>query len=523
MAPRKKSTTSSSTKKSNQIPQQSQPSIVQIFERHSQNSQKPKNVKTSTAPINNPSRFSTPPDPPPNTDAISSKSVVTADEVCEISPETSKSVSFKRFKFSPGMLIKQSQDDGVEDVTWRVSPVNDRLQAVSKRLPDTIRVLADASRLNASSFRQCSNKESCSTSGAKLEKWLSSPTLKPIERSLVFSNDAPLRKVDQNQDMEVHISRGRTEDKKNAIVVSQQSPFHTPPSVSYSSDVSVNGSVCKGASDQLGSRQNRKALLELLDQVEDVIPVEELVPHKLTKPTKNRELKGGTLSVNSKPLTNIPHIVDSVYSNLFFLVLEVSEKHKTVNSSTSYPVKVLRLLNERNGEERALHLHDEWFYSVIGPGDTVHVVGEFDNQGQCVVDHNNNLLIVHPEILLSGSQVSTSFNCPRRAVLDERLKRNEYSVAPLVGVMLHEIFQAGLVKEHPTKEFLEEYTRVVLHKNLESMYACGVNENEIHRKMIDAIPKLLTWLGSFTNLQERKGPTVDFGSKDEHKNVNVVE
>ncbi|XP_026406713.1 DNA replication ATP-dependent helicase/nuclease DNA2-like isoform X2 [Papaver somniferum] len=526
MAPRKKSITSSSIKKSNQTPQQSQPSIERLFKRHTQNSQKPKNVQnsqTSTTPINNPPKISTPPDLPPISDAISRVNVVADEEICEISPETSKCVSFKRFKFSPGMLIKQSQDDGVEEVTWRVSPVNDRLQAVNKHFPDTIRVLANASKLNASHFRQCSNKDSCSTTGAKLETWLSSPTLKPIERSLMFSNEPPLREVDQNQDMEVHISRGSTKDKKNVTAVSQQSPFHTPPSLSYSSDVPVNGSMCKGASDQLGSRQHRKALLELLDQVEDVIAVEDSVPHKLVKPTKNHDLKGGQLSINSNPRPNIPQIVDSLYSNLFFLVLEVSEKHKTVNSSSSSPVKVLRLLNEKNGEERTLHLHDEWFNSVVGPGDTVHVVGEFDNQGKCVVDHSNNLLIVHPEILLSGSQVSTSFNCARRAVLDERLKRNEYSVAPLVGVLLHEIFQAGLVKEHPTKEFLEEYARVVLHKNLESMYACGVNENEIHRKLIDAIPKLLTWFRSFKNLQEPKGPTVDFGSKNEYKNVNVVE
>lgn len=44
-------------------------------------------------------------------------------------------------------------------MTWRVSPVNDRLQAVNKHFPDTIRVLANASKLNASHFRQCSNKD----------------------------------------------------------------------------------------------------------------------------------------------------------------------------------------------------------------------------------------------------------------------------------------------------------------------------------------------------------------------------
>ncbi|OVA14827.1 DNA replication factor Dna2 [Macleaya cordata] len=497
MAPRKKSS-SSSTKKSNQNHQQSQPSkfgIEHFFERHTQNSQKPKNVQTSQTsnPINAP-QSTPPPNLPPISAAVTSTTTATEDEfLFEVSPETSKSVTFKRFKFSPGMLIKQSQDDGADEVTWKISPVNERLQAVNKRLPETIK------------------------------KWLSSPTLKPPERSLVLSKKAPLREVDANQEVEVHSSHGSGNDKNNPIAISQRSPFRTPPSVSYCSDEPVNG-MCKGASDQLGSRQHRKALLELLDQVGDVIAVEELMPNNPEKHFKAQDIKGGNMSVKSNPLIEIPQRVDSVFSDLFFLVLEVSEKHKTADSScVPCPVKVLRLLNEQSGEERALHLHDEWFYSVIAPGDTIHVIGKFDDRGKCVVDHANNLLIVHPDILLSGTRVAASFSCPRRAVLDERLKCNEHSTAALVGVMLHQIFQAGLVREHPTKEFLEEYARVVLHKNLESMYACGVNESDMHTTLIEAIPKLLNWLISFKNSQESRVPTVDFGSKDEQKNVNIIE
>jgi hypothetical protein len=38
----------------------------------------------------------------------------------------------KRKRLSPGMLVKQSQDDGADDVVeWRVSPTAERLQAAS--------------------------------------------------------------------------------------------------------------------------------------------------------------------------------------------------------------------------------------------------------------------------------------------------------------------------------------------------------------------------------------------------------
>ena len=56
-------------------------------------------------------------------------------------------------------MIKQSQDDGGDEVTWRTSPVNERLKAVSKYKPEMMRVLADTSRLKALSISQCSQNK----------------------------------------------------------------------------------------------------------------------------------------------------------------------------------------------------------------------------------------------------------------------------------------------------------------------------------------------------------------------------
>lgn len=134
------------------------------------------------------------------------------------------------------------------------------------------------------------------------------------------------------------------------------------------------------------------------------------------------------------------------------------------SSAAEGPYKVLRLLNEQTGEERAINLWDEWSYSVIAHGDTVNVISQFDEGGNCDINHDNNFLIVHPDILVSGTRVAASFSCPRRTVLDERLKSSEYSTAALCGTLLHQIFQAGLTNDNPTINFLECYTEVVLKK-----------------------------------------------------------
>ncbi|KAL3833010.1 hypothetical protein ACJIZ3_007746 [Penstemon smallii] len=433
----------------------------------------------------------------------------------EVSPEPSKSVSIKRAKFSPGMLIKQSQDDVVNEVTWRISPVNEKLHAMSKHLPGTIRVLADSSRFNSLNFQQCSQKkvQTSPDKSGKLEKWLSSPPLKASEKSVICSDRVSSRNVNSDHSVNCH---GNNSSLNRNITLNTRSPFSTPPSLSCCHDKALDNVYSHGVLDQLGPRQHKKALIELLDQVEDVISVEHSKDDK-TFADADTSLKPDLAAESST--RNSEENNCSKISSSNFLVLEVSSD----SSGSQSPAKVLRLLNEKSGEERALHLWDEWYYSVVAPGDTVHVIGEFDPQGKCDVNRDKNFVTVHPDILVSGTRVSSSFSCPRRTVLDERLKHNEHSAPALIGTLLHQIFQAGLISEFPTKKFLEEFARTVLQKSLESLYACGVLENDILKTLIEAIPKLLNWISCFRDSQGPKSSSIDFKCEEGLKNIKISE
>ncbi|BBG97197.1 DNA replication helicase, putative [Prunus dulcis] len=504
MPPRKKPLSSSTTsaKKSNSKvqPQPSKFGIQHFFERHTQNSQNPKisavsasqqNPKPLPAPasstvapaqsvpeIQNPAQIDTgnavlaSGSHEIRSNLLSSSNnigVVGEEENMEdeASPEISKSKSFKRFKFSPGM----SQDDGGDEVTWRISPTSP-------------------------------------VKDGKVEKWLPSQTLNTSERSLVSLNKVGVKRVNPDQDMD---SNGNVSDMTISGRASRQSPFRTPPSLSYCHDKLTNGVACNEGSDQPGLRQHKKALLELLDQVEDVISVEDSVSNDVEEsPFQVKDRKGDDMHVKLHQ--------KSSYCN--FLVLEVSDCG-LADSSDAH--KVLRLLDEQCGEEHAVYLQDEWFYSVIAPGDTVNVIGEFDDKGQCHVDHHHNFIIVHPDVLVAGTRVAASFSCPRRTVLDERLKGNEHSSAALSGTILHQVFQAALVEETPTINFLEEHTRFVLQKNIENLYACGVNEKGMYKTLIEAVPRILKWVNLFKNTQNSEVPSVDFGSDNGMKKVKLSE
>ncbi|XP_042401079.1 DNA replication ATP-dependent helicase/nuclease JHS1 [Zingiber officinale] len=516
MPPRKRAAAAAS-RKPNQGNQPSQPSkygIQHFFERHSQSQAAAPSVAAAGPskphPVRNPNH------PSANDQLPHSPDIAPADggeESSHISPSVVKSSAKKRFKFSPGMLIKQSQDDGVDEVTWKISPVNERLHSISsRRLSGKMKGFCDTSRPQLSTLRPCSSNQD-PRSNSKFEKWICSESTvtsdKPLELSEnIFKETGAFPSQQSNVD---------------SSAVDFKRPFRTPPSMPYESKEFIGSS---GEMEQLGSQKYQKTLLELLDQVEDAI-TDEPVPgnqkeceHRHATNAKNQpepSVSGRSIGAMSKTDPSYTH-----YDT--FLVLEVSEKHKSSDPwCCQSPVKIIRLLNEQSGQERILHLCDEWFYSVIGPGDTLNVVGEFDDAGRCTVDRVKNLIIVHPDILLSGTRVASSFTCPRRAVLDERLKTTEHSSVALLGTLLHQLFQAGLLKDLPSRQFLEEYAGIIIQRNIEDIYACGANEKDFFSKLIDAIPRILNWLTCFKEKEEGNSVPIDFGQLDGVKGICISE
>ncbi|BAF15608.2 Os04g0588200 [Oryza sativa Japonica Group] len=405
---------------------------------------------------------------------------------------------FGGFLFGAVQLIKQSQDDGGgEVVTWKISPVNDRLRMVTSR------------QMTGMALHPCSNNEKHS-SVESTKKWHSS--LLGMSRCTASA---------RNLDM-CGTGPGGCDGVEDT-----QSPFRTPPSLSYRcSEQQLNGGVVSdGGPEQLGAGEHKKALLDLLDQVEDAIMEEELPADGENK--GEQLINGDPKNISCSPIADSDQNVPSQKSLDAppfdsFLVLEVSEKHKGDNLPCDrYPVKVLRLLNEHGGKEHAVHLCDEWFHSLISPGDTVSVIGEFTDHGICIIDHDKNLVIVHPELLISGTRVASSFHCPRRSVLDDRLKSNEYSTSALIGTLLHQVFQAGLLEDVPSTQFLEQQAKEVLLKNIESLYACGASESNTLKTLIEAVPKILNWYKCFMKVS--KCNNVNFGQIEGQKTVGVVE
>lgn len=80
-----------------------------------------------------------------------------------------------------------------------------------------------------------------------------------------------------------------------------------------------------------------------------------------------------------------------------------------------------------------------------------------------VVDDEDGIAILHPDVLISGTSLSNSFACLRRAVLNERIRDGGGSnIAALYGNMAHSVMQEGLVSRSFSSTTLSEFANSVL-------------------------------------------------------------
>ncbi|CAK9231222.1 unnamed protein product [Sphagnum troendelagicum] len=443
----------------------------------------------------------------------------------------------KRKRLSPGMLVKQSQDDGADDVVeWRVSPTAERLQAASASAqlssdegaflcPISVNVNHPGGAIHkilSKEFEQArtpSKKKRSPGMAGKLEQWLSSSS---------SSVDAPLQKAEAAALNKLAKSRPKDWNKENVENNSTVLPVRNEVS-SPAKATRVPSNTFKALASS--SRRHSWALLELLDRVESAISTQNRP--KRSPPSGRKSKKARTLG--SKVSNGL-----STECELKIIAAAAGDANPppaatksvrswtdggaAVSSSSGHGLKILRLLNEQSGAERMLIMQDEWLHTSVRPGDTVNVIGEFGSDGTCVLDHNQNLLVVHPDLLISGSRVGGSFGCARRAVLDERIKSSDVSMPALLGTMLHQLFQVGLRAESPNREFLQHEAKAIVQCNIDGLYSIGGNEREALEKLIDSIPTILGWLHQFCRPLPLLGSSgVEFSRTEGNQPLSIPE
>ncbi|KAL5315528.1 hypothetical protein ACEPPN_016396 [Leptodophora sp. 'Broadleaf-Isolate-01'] len=175
--------------------------------------------------------------------------------------------------------------------------------------------------------------------------------------------------------------------------------------------------------------------------------------------------------------------------------------------------KILILQAEGSKALKAVHLRGIWIETPVTVQAFVHVIGLFDSCGKCVVDDNVNLLILHPDHLISSTVVADSFGCTRRAVLQDRVKATSDSSAPLVyGTILHEIFQAAMLENRWDSEWLGELIEKTATRHLEDLYNIKKQVPDAVEHLTSKMLELQGWAELFISSQPNPEAKVKAGN-----------
>ncbi|KAJ4227128.1 DNA replication endonuclease-helicase Dna2 [Fusarium solani] len=184
------------------------------------------------------------------------------------------------------------------------------------------------------------------------------------------------------------------------------------------------------------------------------------------------------------------------------------------------PEKILLIQADNSKEMRTLHLRGSWYDTPAHPQAYVHVIGNFTPRGQCIIDDAHNLLILHPDQLISATVVADSFGCMRRAVLQDRVKATSPPTPPLIyGTMLHEIFQEALLANRWDLPFLCSVIDRITDKHVEDLYTIKVGLASAREHLQSKMNELSYWAGAFVSSQ----PTEDAVIEDRNgKKANMA-
>ncbi|KAL4232940.1 Tripartite DNA replication factor [Mactra antiquata] len=251
--------------------------------------------------------------------------------------------------------------------------------------------------------------------------------------------------------------------------------------------------------DDVGGQRSRTQEMEIeefVSQMNDDFDIEDtgLTPNKHSHSASIRQTEAPSTLYNRHVVTNV-----TLSDNKQQIILDLTSQPADIN--------------------RQCILHDFWLDSHVSVGDTVHVLGEFiDNK--CHITDTSGLLVINPDLLLSGTTVVSSVFCMRKSILKEKFKGcDSKNIQMLYGSIIHSVFQQLLEEKdvhiknclpgnafqmlknklHTADAITKEAEKIVHESNnLLEMYANNVEEDKVMEEIKNYIPQMLSWVQQYT-------------------------
>ncbi|EXJ86230.1 hypothetical protein A1O1_06600 [Capronia coronata CBS 617.96] len=229
--------------------------------------------------------------------------------------------------------------------------------------------------------------------------------------------------------------------------------------------------------------------LETLDEFEDAFDDDEELWEGIADATSAKP----TTVVESTNHTSIDNRAIKRY-----LIVDVLESQYEYKAGRRRPEKMLSVKDEKSGMLYIVLLRESWYDTRCTKGSYIHIIGKFDRTGQCIVNDTDNMIILHPDHLISSTVVGDSFTCMRRAVLQDRVKATSAATQPQVyGHILHEVFGQALQLNKWDMQTFRDIIDKILPSYIESLYEIGVQLPDAKEYLLGKAPEMMAWASVF--------------------------
>ncbi|XP_059607980.1 DNA replication ATP-dependent helicase/nuclease DNA2 [Phlebotomus argentipes] len=158
----------------------------------------------------------------------------------------------------------------------------------------------------------------------------------------------------------------------------------------------------------------------------------------------------------------------------------------------------LSLMEDDVPPERAqtgqLILHDMWVHTEVNPLDVVSVKAVWSEELQChIITMTEGLLVVNPNVLVSGTTLLGSLFCSRRGILSEYFKTLVLTPEIMtVGSLVHELLQMCLERNLKTHDEIQWASQELLQQRgtFFQIYSSTLAEYQAQGEITPFIPKI---------------------------------
>ncbi|GHP08267.1 hypothetical protein PPROV_000700800 [Pycnococcus provasolii] len=196
-------------------------------------------------------------------------------------------------------------------------------------------------------------------------------------------------------------------------------------------------------------------------------------------------------------------------------------------------------------------LRDSWADTPVTTGDVLHVLARRCEDGAYVVsdameeandstdDVNDSTLfpgggvILHPDVLVSGTHVSNSLECIRRSVMERLVAERASNKSAVLGTLVHDMFQAKLERafsqQTPSNMDMSALAEELVTMRHDDLVDVGVDPNAAKARLKESEPSVDHFMRTYVLRDGMRDASVELaprgmgGDVAERSNVGVTE